>query len=195
MNRTANKIGGANRRPASPYKRCTNCSTIRYRLIAKGLCKRCYPLKLRLRNLEKWDLSDPNSLKGIPNSLVPLIRTQEELDGFKADAKEQIGDRLTYLRMREEKLNGKINGIDLEYQLQRIARMIFPKERALYHGIAGFMEDNFAMKQKKLLYNLLSKIEEKHPWKGVHYGKHAAKASVKLLTEKLKKSVNHPLSK
>jgi len=144
--------------------------------------------------LEKWDLSDPNSMKGFPSSLVSLIRTQEELDGFKADAKEQIRSRLTYLRMQEEKLNGKIYGIDLEYQLQRIAKMVFPKERTLYHGIAGFIDDNFGMKQKKLLYSLLSKIDEKLPWKGVHSGKHTASASVKLLREKLKKSINCPSS-
>ena len=81
--------------------------------------------------------------------------------------------------MREEKLNGEINGIDLEYQLQRIARMILPKERGLYHGIAGFIDDNFDMKQKKLLYSLLSEIDEKLPWKGIHYGKHAAEAIIR----------------
>ena len=164
---------------APKYKRCSNCDTTRYRLVAKGLCERCYRLKLRLQNFEKCDLSNPNSLKVFPPSLLPSIRTQEVLDGFKADAKEQIERRLSHLRVREEKLNGEINGIDLEYQLQRIARMILPKERGLYHGIAGFIDDNFAMKQKKLLYSLLSEMEEKFPWKGIHYGKHAAKAMVR----------------
>jgi len=166
---------------APKYKRCTNCSTTRYRLIAKGLCERCYRLKLRLQNYEKCDLLNPKSLKVFPLSLLPFIKTQEVLDGFKGDVKEQIERRLSDLRVREEKLNGEINGIDLEYQLQRIARMILPKpkERGLYHGIAGFIDDNFAMEQKKPLYSLLSEIEEKLPWKGIHYGKHAAEAMIR----------------
>lgn len=150
---------------APKYKYCTNCCTTRYRLIAKGLCTRCYPLKLRLENFEKCDLSNPKSLKVFPPSLLPFIKTQEVLNGFKAHAKEQIEKRLSYLRVREEKLNGEINGIDLEYQLQRIARMIFPKERTLYHGIAGYIDDNFTTKQKKLLYSLLSEIDDRLPWR------------------------------
>jgi len=168
--------------------RCTNCGTTRYRHVAKGLCRRCYPLKLRLQNLEKWDFSGVNSLKGFPGSLLPFIRTQEELDGFKADAKEQIESRLTYLRMREQKLSSRITGIDIEYELRKISRMIVPDGDDLYFGIASWIDHNFSNKQKKLLYGLLSKIDEKLPWKGIHYGKHVAQASVRLLKEKLKKS-------
>ena len=164
---------------APKHKRCTNCGTTRYRLIAKGLCTKCYPLKHRLENFGKCDLSNPKSLKVFLPSLLPFIRTKEVLNGLKADAKEQIEKRLSHFRWREEKLDGKIDGIDLEYQLQRIARMILPKERGLYHGVAGFIDDNFTMKQKKLLYSLLSEMEEKVPWRGIHYGKHAAKAMVR----------------
>jgi len=168
--------------------RCTNCGTTRYRHVAKGFCKRCYRLNLRLRNLKKWDLSDPKSLEGFPIGLLPFIRIQAELDGFKADAKKQIESRLAYLRMREEKLSGKITGIDIEYELRKIAGMILPRGDDLYFGIATYIDHNFSNKQKKLLYSLLSEIDEKLPWKGIHYGKHTAQASVSLLIEKLKKS-------
>ena len=147
------------------HQKCENCNTLRYPHIAKGLCKRCYPLKPKLQQLEKWDVSNPNSLKGIPPSLRPFIKTKGHLDGFKLDAKEQIECRLNYLRMREEKLKSVINGTDIEYELRKIARRIVPGADKLYHGIGTLIDHDFTVKQKKVIYTLLNEIDEALPWK------------------------------
>ena len=161
------------------HEECKNCGTIRYPHIAKGLCKRCYPLQIKLQRLEGWDISEPKSLKGFPHSVRPFIRTQEYLDGFKIDAKKQIKYRLNCLRMREEKLKSIIKGTDVEHMLNKIARMIGPGGDKLHHGVADLIDQNFNRKQKKLIYILLNKIEETVPWKGIRYGQHAAEAGVR----------------
>jgi hypothetical protein len=99
------------------------------------------------------------------------------------DAREQIESRLRDLRVREEKRNGEISGIDVEHELSKIARMIVSKGDNLYHGISTVVDHNFDAGQKKLLYDLLSRIGEKLPWAGVRYGEHAANAAVKQFME------------
>ena len=93
------------------------------------------------------------------------------------------------MQVREKRLSGKITGIDIEYELRKIAHMIFPGGDNLFFGIATLIDHNFSNKQKKLLYSLLSGIDEKLPWKGIHYGKNAAEASVKLLIEFLDRKI------
>src|SRR4030042_224793 len=151
---------------SAKYKECKNCGTTRHSHIAKGFCKRCYPLQIKLQQLQGWDVSEPKSLKGFPHSLRPFIRTQEYLDGFKIDAKKQIKSRLNCLRIREEKLKSIIKGIDVEHMLNKIARIIAPGGDKLHHGVADLIDQNFNSKQKKLLYILLNKIDETVPWKG-----------------------------
>ncbi len=168
---------------SAKYKECKNCRTTRHPHIAKGFCKRCYPVQLRLQQLQRWDPSKPQSfLKDIPPSLRYLITTQN-LDGFKSDAEKIIKSRLNDLRMREDKLKGMVTGIDIEHQLKNIARMIVPdrynKRNKLYHGVASIIDQNFNGEQKKLIYSLLDKIDEGLPWKGIRYGQHAAEALVK----------------
>lgn len=171
------------------YKECKNCGTTEYPHIARGFCKRCYPLKLKLEHIERWDLSKPESLKGFPHSLRPHIINQNHLDGFRIDAKEQIQSRLDYLKGREGRLKGIITGIDVEYKLERIAELALRRRYkfGFFHGIAGYVDLNFNGKQRKIIYNLLNKIEEALPWEGIRYGKHAAEALVegfKILTAK-----------
>lgn len=172
---------------SAKHEECKNCNTTRYPQIAKGFCKRCYPLFLKLQRLQKWDLSNPKSLKDIPPSLRPFIKTQGHLDGFKLDAKKQIESRLNYLRMREEKLKSVIKGIDVEHELQKIARRIVPSGDKLYHGIASLIDHDFSVKQKKVIYILLNEIDEALPWKGIRYGQHAgaelARAFVRSFTQ------------
>jgi len=159
---------------------CKNCGTTRRHHIAKGFCKRCYPLHLKLQRLQRWDPSNPKSfLNDIPPSLRHLI-TAQNLAGFKIDAEEQIRSRLNYLRERESKLKRTITGIDIEAQLKNIARRIVPSHHnKVYRGAASVINRNFNGKQKKLIYSLLDKIEEALPWKGIRYGQHSAEAFLK----------------
>jgi len=148
--------------------------------MAGGFCKRCYPLQLKLKQIRRWDLSKPESLKGFPNTYRPLIGTQKELDGLKIDVSKQIQSDLDSLRRREDKLRGVITGIDIEYELEKIARMALRGRYkfGFYHGIGDFIDHNFNPKQKKFIYSLLNKIDETLPRKVIRPGQHLAKASV-----------------
>ena len=163
------------------YKKCDNCGTNRHPHIDKGFCKMCYPLRIKLQQSQSWDMSEPKSLKGFPHFLRPFIRTQEYLDGFKNNAKEQIQYRLDCLKRREERLRGIITGIDVEYKLERVTELALRRRYkfGFFHGYATLIDDNFSGKQRKLIYSLLNKIEEALPWKGIRYGNHSAEAGVR----------------
>src|SRR5262249_19324941 len=51
---------------SSKYEKCQECGTQRYSHRAKGLCIRCYQLVYKLKQIEQWDLADPQTLKGLP---------------------------------------------------------------------------------------------------------------------------------
>jgi len=133
--------------------------------------------------VDKWNLSKPDGLRGFPRGLRPFLQTQAQVDGFKIDAREQIESRLRDLRVREEKLNGEISGMDIERELRNIARLIVSKGNNLYYGSATVVDHSFNARQKKVLYGLLTRIRDKLPWAGIHYGKHAANAAVKEFIE------------
>jgi hypothetical protein len=156
------------------YKECKNCGTTDDPHMARGFCKRCYPLQLKLEHSKRWDLSRPESLKGFSHFRQQLVTTQNHLENFKIDAKEQIRSRLDYLRIRAEKLKAVITGIDIEYKLEEIAHLALRGRYkwGVYHGIATLIDHKFNAKQRKLIYSLLNKIDETLPWKGIRYGHH-----------------------
>jgi hypothetical protein len=129
---------------------------------------------MKLERSKKWDLSKPESLKDLSPSLLQLITTQSHLDDFKIDAKESIQSRLDFLRIREEKSKGEITGIDIEHKLEKIAELALRRryKQPFYHGYATLIEHNFSSEQRKLIYFLLSKIDEALPWEGIRYVYH-----------------------
>ena len=151
------------------YDKCQQCGTKRFPQIAKGLCGRCYRLVNKLERVNHWDLSNPDSLKGYPreagfHKLDTFIQVKE---GVAA----QIRERLAFLKARELMLESTIDGIDVEHILRDIARRCHVKNRNLFFGIAGYIDDNFKLGQKKVLYELLNEIEEDIPWKGTDWNK------------------------
>jgi hypothetical protein len=161
------------------YKKCANCGTTRHPHKAKGFCKNCYPLQLTFQNSRGWDLSKPESLKGFPHAALPFINTPQRLEAFKLEFQNRIARRLYDLRLREEKLKAIITGIDIEHQLETIARKIVPRSRKIYHGVADLIDQNFNNKQKKIIYILLNKIHETLPWRGIRIGPNTARALVR----------------
>jgi hypothetical protein len=170
------------------HKSCKNCLTDRHPHIARGFCARCYPLARRLDELERRELRDSASMKHFPNSLRQFVQNQAVLEGFRTDAREQIRSRLNEIRLQEEKLSAKIDGIDIENQLNRIAKIIVPKAKTLYQGSASLIECEFSLKQRNLLYSLLNRMEETRPWVGVRYGKHTANGMLKAFIQKVTKN-------
>jgi hypothetical protein len=173
------------------HKECRNCGTTKRPHMARGFCKKCYPLQLKLEQTQRWDLSKPESLKDFPHTYRRFIITQKHLDGFKIDVKKQVQSDLNDLRMREDKLRGVITGIDIEYELEKIAHMALRVRYkfGFYHGIANLIDQNFNAKQKELIYSLLNKIDEALPRKGIRPGQHFAEESVEEFKIQMTKKV------
>jgi hypothetical protein len=73
--------------------------------------------------------------------------------------------------MLEEKRNGPISGLDVEHQLIWLAGKAGVKRNKLhlFRGIATLLHDHFQPEQKRLLFCLLSDIEENTPWPGIDW--------------------------
>ena len=146
------------------YDNCKNCKTTRYRHLSRGYCTRCYPLVYRIEKTTKWNLNDRSSLTYYPRS---IRMDAEKFKHFKLGCINQIEERLESLADREKYLSGIIEGLDIEYQLQRISRRAGARDRNLFHGNANYIDWNFNPKQKKILFSLLNKIEESIQWGGI----------------------------
>ena len=133
-------------------------------------------------------MRDPASMKRFPNSLRQFLQAENILEGFRADAREQIRSRLSEIRQQEEKLLGDISGIDIENQLNRIVKIIAPKASSPYRGTASLFERKFNPKQRSILYGLLNRLEERRKWAGVRYGKHAANSMLNEFIQKARRT-------
>ena len=146
---------------------CQNCETVRFKHKARGFCERCYYLVRKLEICKKWDLSDPITLKNFPNE--PSFRQPRTFIKVKNGHISQIKQRLSHLKIKERKLKGPIDSIDIEYRLRWLAKRCNVKNKNLFFGIAGYIEQHFSVEQRKVLYELLNKIEENIAWEGIRY--------------------------
>lgn len=148
---------------SNKYDKCQNCGTVRFNHIAKGYCKRCYALIKQLEQVNCWDLSSPQTLKRYPRNVI--FHRQDVFKKIKKGYVLQIKKRLVFLKTKEESLSEPVYGVDIEHQLQRIAKLCYVKNKRLFHGRANYIDHNFNKKQKKILYKLLNEIEENIPRK------------------------------
>lgn len=127
---------------------CANCGTTRRALMARRLCGRCYHVQLKL------DEAD-----------------EQVAQGFLTGYKKECPRRLNNLRILEEKRNGPISGLDVEHQVIWLAGKAGVKRNKLhlFRGIATLLNDHFQPEQKRLLFCLLSDIEENTPWPGIDW--------------------------
>lgn len=149
---------------ANKYDECQNCGTTRFHHKAKGFCKRCYNLILKLDQVKRWESTNIRSLRGYPASWPydpDLIRRTKNM--FIS----QITKRLAYLKMKENLITDRIpvKGINIEYLLQSIATIVNYNNKNIYHGIATGVDHEFDPKQKKILYRLLNNMLENIPWR------------------------------
>lgn len=159
------------RRWSAKHEKCQECGTQRFSHRAKGLCIRCYQLVYKLKQIDQWDLADPQTLKGFPPVLIDLISNERQFNQLKCGAAEEIRRRLDFLKYREQSLQEPIDGLDVEYSLQRIADRCGVRTESLFHGIATYINDSFDMEQKKIIYELLNKIEEDISWKAIEWSR------------------------
>jgi len=144
---------------------CRQRGTKRFRHVGKGLCTRCYRLVRKLEQVKLWDFDDPKTLKGCP----PSVFDPEEFRKVKSGVTLQLEERLSFLRIREQSLKEPVDGSDVEYRLRHIAQLSGARDPNLFYGIAGFIDSNFDIRQKKILYELFNQIEENIPWKGINW--------------------------
>ena len=104
------------------YYSCGNCNSTRFRHIAKGYCNRCCPLIRKLNIANGWDFNKKNTLKGFP--FIDIVRDLKKCEKIKKNYIAQIKGHLACLKNREEYLTSEIYGIDIEYQLNRIASSV-----------------------------------------------------------------------
>lgn len=152
---------------SSKYEKCQECGTQRRSHRAKGLCIRCYQLVYKLKQIEQWDLTDPQTLKGFPR--VDIFWEEKTFNQAKRGAAKEVRRRLDFLKYREESLQEPVTGIDIEYFLQYIADRCGVRNKNLFHGIAGTIDFSFDMEQKKIIYELLNRIEEDIPWRAIDW--------------------------
>lgn len=155
------------------HAKCQNCGSERFPHKGKGYCKRCYYLVKKIEKVDCWDLTNPQSLKGFPQLALdyPDENYKRKLfEKIKHGYKSQIQERLDFLRHREETLTGQVWGLQIEVMFERIASKCGIKNhRKLFYGSGSVIDAQFDAEQKKYLFSLLNKIEEKIRWDGINW--------------------------
>lgn len=128
---------------------------------------KCYPYVHKLKLAAKWDVNDPKTLKGFPGGGILLH--PDYFKRAKVGIPRQWQARLDWLRYREEKLKGPILGIDVEHGLRRIAAMCRVRDRTIFFGLAGWIDELFDLKQKRQLFKWIDDIEQGVPWSGIDW--------------------------
>jgi hypothetical protein len=149
------------------FEKCQQCGTKRFKHKARGLCTRCYWLVRKLELVSHWNLYDAKSLTGYPTDM--MFHDPKTFEKVHSGVAKQIKERLEFLMRKERKLEGPIYGIDIECQLGRIAQKCHVKNKSMFHGVAGPIDDDFNTKQIKILFELLNEIEEGVPWTGIEW--------------------------
>ena len=153
---------------SNKYSQCKNCNSIRNAHKARGYCKKCYPLVIRLDKVELWNYADKNTLQLFPKDINHLIN-EKTFNKMKLVATKQLKERLDWLQIRERKLNEDIFGIDLEYAFGRLAKYCGVNKIGLFHSSANTFDHNFSMEQKKIIFGLIDNIEQNIKWRGIDW--------------------------
>lgn len=149
------------------YSSCQNCKSINSLYKARGYCIKCYPIVLRLEKTEKWKYNNPNTLKSFPKGFS--FPDEKRFVKIKKGIIQQLKERLDLFRMREQRLKDDIYGIDIEYGFDRIAKYCGVRETSLFRSSANTFDHNFTMKQKKIIFEFIDRIEQKLNWKGIDW--------------------------
>jgi hypothetical protein len=151
------------------YPKCINCESTRNVHKSRGYCKRCYPIQLRVEKAEQWDFNNPITLKTFPKGFSNI--DEGTFMKIKKGVIIQLKERLDWFRIREQRLKGDIFGIDIEYGLNRIANYCGVRDKSLFHSSANTFDHNFNMKQKKIIFEYIDRIEQNIDWRGIDWYK------------------------
>lgn len=148
------------------YEKCLNCESAQFKHRAKGFCVRCYPLIKKIEAIKKWNFSERST-----NNMVSHIQDKKIFNEVKTRIICQIEKRLHLFKSLEEINSHPIDGLDIEYRLRDIALRCRTRDKDLFHGIAGYIDESFNTEQKRILYKLLNKIISDIPWGGINWSK------------------------
>jgi len=146
-------------------KVCANCKTERFGVYRRGYCQRCYRLVIQKEQVERWDLKNPATLKRLPSICGHHSQRglEEAFPKIKADRLRELEYRLWLLKIHEEQRHGKVDGIDIEHALRRVARWCGGNEGVL-RGIASIVTYYLGPEQRQVLLGWLLDIEESMRW-------------------------------
>jgi hypothetical protein len=157
------------RKWAREWNACRNCEATRRPHEARGYCAYCYRLIRKLAKICSWTQKDFRNLAWSSPQFL-----NNNIEQIKEACKTQINAHLRRVHAIEKKLQSPISGMDIEYQLGRIARRMTPSLRSknnysLYHGIADYIDGNFDSRQRQILYRLLNKMEDQARRTGINW--------------------------
>jgi len=120
-----------------------------------------------IRRIEKIEGLKPSDSNILPKWICGA-KNEGEFESLKAAYIRQIQERLEFLRIREVKLTGPVDSLDVEYELRYLARAAGARNPERLHGAACVIND-LGAEQRLELFRLLNVIREEIPWEGIDY--------------------------
>lgn len=123
---------------------CKNCGSIRFPIRARGYCKRCYPILRKIEIIKLWELEEKRTLKYYPKD--GIFHNEKDFRKIKKSFIEQHEERLGYLKISEQILNGDIYGSSIVPLFQQIAKLAGSRDRDLLWHQEDLFDHNFNQK-------------------------------------------------
>jgi hypothetical protein len=157
------------------FRACQNCRTTRRSHVAKGYCGLCLRQMRAILVAQQWDRRRRETLKGVPTSGFSYKHGRHRLATDSMDAETFGRFRAAYiveskrilavLKSRERCwLGERVDGLDVEYQLRHIARLIRPRTRLAFYGRASSLRRRFGAQGLVELARLLDELQTLFPW-------------------------------
>lgn len=146
---------------------CKNCGSIRFPVRARGYCKRCYPIIRKIEIIKLWELEEKRTLKYYPKD--GIFHNEKDFRKIKNSFIKQHEERLGYLKISEQILNGDIYGSNIVPLFQQIAKLAGSRDKDLLWHQEDLFDHNFNQKQKRIIYKILNSIKESIPWRGIDW--------------------------
>ena len=148
-------------------KLCANCGSSSFSIKALGYCSRCYPIFVRLKHTKQWDSSRKGTLLHYPKlANYPLHHWTHDFPEIKKYTIRELRKRLLHFKQVENDLSGKINGYDIEVKLRYLAIRAGAGRDSL-SKCAGTLDSQFTLRQRKILFKLLTELTENIKWCGI----------------------------
>lgn len=151
---------------AQRFECCSNCTTTRFPHSGLGYCSRCKSQIRAIQEAKAWDWKYPKTFR---KWKPPRNHTNNRF-GLERERDRRIrkaNRRLTFYRVKEEKLRSAIQGDDIFRQLQFLVYLIKGRRPSLRVGIANDLTKSFNLRRRKILFGILNEVIEALKLRGV----------------------------